>query len=189
MTKEQNSTSEFQIAMNSFKRNRLAVVCVVVLCLLYGGAIFADFLSPYSYKNEDRDYSYCPPTPVKIFEQGRFVWPHVNGTKLTFDEYHKRVYETNETLRYPIQFFIKGDEYKLLGFIPMKTHLFGIGEQGRIYLFGADARGRDLFSRILYGGRVSLSIGLIGVTISFTIGLILARLAHPINERIIIIEK
>ncbi|MCA9406679.1 MAG: ABC transporter permease, partial [Candidatus Omnitrophica bacterium] len=61
MTKNKG-LSEFQLALQNFKKNRLACVCVILLGLLYASAIFADFLSPYSYKNEKREYSYCPPT-------------------------------------------------------------------------------------------------------------------------------
>jgi len=169
--------SEFGIALRNFKRNRFAVICIVVLCLLYAGAIFADFLSPYSYKNEDRNYSYCPPIPVKIIDNGKLAWPFIHGIKLTFDEYNKRVYVVDTDKKYPIRLFVKGDEYKLLGLIPARHHLFGISEEGRIYLLGADARGRDIFSRLLFGGRISLSIGLIGVLISFSIGLIVGGIA------------
>jgi len=66
MTKDNKHISEFRIALRNFKRNRFAVICVVVLGLLYAGAIFANFLSPYSYKNEDRNYSYCPPIENEI---------------------------------------------------------------------------------------------------------------------------
>ena len=68
--KYEKHLSEFQIALNGFKRNRFAVACVIILCLLYGGAVFAGFLSPYSYKNENRNYSYCPPTSIKLIDQG-----------------------------------------------------------------------------------------------------------------------
>jgi len=176
MTKETKHLSEFQMALHNFRRNRFAVFCVCLLGLLYFSAIFADFLSPYSYKNEERNYSYCPPTPVKIIENGKLVRPYVNGITLTFNEYYKRVYTVDPNTKHTVHLFHKGDKYKLLGFIPSSYHLFGV-EGGRIYLLGADARGRDLFSRLLYGGRISLSIGLIGVLISFSIGLIVGGIA------------
>lgn len=177
MTKDQKHFSEFQMALHNFKRNRFAVVCVGILCLLYGGAVFADFLAPYSFKNEDRNYSYCPPTSVKFTDNGKMARPYIHGTKLTFDENYKRVYIVDKDKKFPIRLFIKGDKYKFIGLIPTRVHLFGVEEGGRLYLLGADARGRDLYSRLLYGGRVSLSIGLIGVLISFSIGLIVGGIA------------
>jgi len=176
MTKE-TSLSEFQIALSGFRRNRLAVICVVVLGCLYGSALFADFLSPYSYKTEDRSYSYCPPMMIQLMENGKLVWPYVYGMRLTFDENHKREYMVDKNKKFPLQFFYQGDEYRLLWLFPKKRHLFGVAQEGRIYLLGADARGRDLLSRLLYGGRISLSIGLIGVVISFSIGLIIGGIS------------
>lgn len=153
------------------------MICFYVLCVLYGFAIFADFLSPYSFKNENRKFSYAPPTPIHFLHEGRLQWPFVYGQTLSLNDIHKRVYTTNTDERYSLQLFAKGDSYKFLGFIPCSRHLFGVKEPGRIYLMGADARGRDLFSRILYGSRISLSIGLIGVFISFTLGLLVGGIA------------
>ncbi|MBN1869485.1 MAG: ABC transporter permease [Candidatus Omnitrophica bacterium] len=184
MIKKREHLTEFQIALDAFKRNRIAMLCVVLLCLLYGSAIFADFLSPYSFKNEDRDYSYCPPTRVQFTDQGKLSWPYVQGIKLTFNEYYQRVYVLDASQKYPLRIFAIGDEYKLFGFVPARRHLFGVEEGARIYLLGADARGRDLFSRLLYGGRVSLSIGLIGVLISFSIGLIVGGIAGYYGGRV-----
>ncbi len=175
---EIESLSQWQMAVVRFKKSRLAICCLSILFILYAAAIVADVLSPYSFNNEERNYSYCSPTRVRFFDaQSNFVWPYVTGTKLTFDEFHKRVYVEDLNQRYRLKFFVKGDQYKFLGIIPADVHLFGVDEPGRIYLWGADARGRDLFSRILYGARISLSIGLIGVLISFSIGLLVGGIS------------
>jgi len=176
-SKEPKPISEFQLALNNFKRNRLAHFCVYLLLALYGMAVFADFLSPYSFENESRQYSYSPPTPIHIIHEGKMTAPFVYGIEFHYDENRKRVFEMDKTKKFPIQLFQTGDEYKLFGVIPCRYHFFGVPEPGRMYLMGADSRGRDLFSRILYGARVSLSIGLIGVLISFSIGLLVGGIA------------
>src|SRR5437870_12533620 len=119
MNKEQRSLSLFQLALRDFKRNRLAVGCSLILIIFYASALFADFLSPYSYDNEERGYSYCP--PMKVYwgdDQGKLTWPYVTRLILTFDENHNRVYKTYPKSTYPIKFFSKGDKYKFLGIIP-----------------------------------------------------------------------
>jgi len=158
--------------MRELEKNKFAFISLCIIILLYFSSIFADFISPYSYNNEDRDYSYCPPMPVQFLNsQGMPTWPFIYGVTSKYDEFHRRIYEIDKRRSHPIKLFIKGDRYKLLGIIPCRYHLFGVSPPARIYLWGADSRGRDLFSRILYGSRVSLSIGLIGVVISLIIGL------------------
>ncbi len=174
---ELKSLTEFQIALLEFKKNKRAVFCFYLLCALYGLAIFADFLSPYSYKNENRNFSYASPTAIHVFDQGKLSWPFVYGQALVFTPNHERTYKTDVDKRYSLKLLVKGDSYKLLGFIPCSYHLLSVDEPGRLYLIGADARGRDLFSRILYGSRISLSIGIIGVFISFTLGLLVGGLS------------
>ncbi len=146
------------------KINRTGLLCFWVLMVLYGLAIFADFICPYAYQDENRDFSYCPPTAVEFQDQGRWVRPFVYGRALTFNAIHRRVYVIDHTQKYPLH-FLKGGR------------LFGVDAPGRFYLWGADARGRDLFSRIWYGARISLSIGLLGVGISFILGLLIGGIA------------
>jgi len=163
---------------NQFLQNRWAVICLIILGIIHLAALFADFLSPYSYGNENRNYSYAPPSKIRIVdENGRLSSPFVYGNKITFDESRRRIYKDNLEEKYPVQLFVKGDSYKLLGLIPSSIHLFGIKEPGRIYIWGADSRGRDLYSRLLHGARVSLSIGILGVAISFSIGLLIGGIA------------
>ncbi len=172
------SLSQLQIALQNFKKNRAASICVLILGIFYGSALFADFVAPYSYENEDRNYSYCPPIKIHwIDEQGKFAGPYVYGIILEFNEYHKRIYREDKGRKFPLRFLAQGDPYKFLGLFSSQIHLFGVPGEGRFYLLGADSRGRDLLSRILYGGRVSLSIGLIGVLISFSLGLFVGGVA------------
>lgn len=184
MTKENKTLSEFQLALNQFKRNKAAVICTVILSLLYATAIFADFLSPYSYKTEAREFSYAPASKIHFWDNGKFTRPFVYGLMVDIDQNHQRIYRENKAQKFPVRIFSPGDGYRLLGFIPCSYHLFGVKEGGMIYLLGADSRGRDLFSRLLYGGRISLSIGLIGVAISFTIGLIIGGISGYYGGRL-----
>jgi peptide/nickel transport system permease protein len=171
MTNEAKPLSELQVHLREFRKNRVANVCVWILGTMYFVMAFADFLAPYSYKNEDRSYSYCPPSQIHVMDQGRLTRPFIYGAKLTYNEVHGRVYVTDMTKKYPIRLFQRGETHYWFGLIASPYHLFGVDEPGRIYLMGADSRGRDIFSRLLYGSRVSLTIGLIGVLITFSLGL------------------
>jgi len=169
--------SPFRLALREFSRNRWAVVCAGILGLFYFLSLSADFWAPYSASMEDRNFSYGPPTVIRLRdEQGRWQRPFVYGRKAGFDRFHQRVYARQSDRKYPLRFFVKGQEYSWLG-LKMDRHLFGVEEPGRIYLLGADIRGRDIFSRILHGGKISLLIGLVAVSISFSLGLLIGGIA------------
>ncbi|MCC6758302.1 MAG: ABC transporter permease [Candidatus Omnitrophica bacterium] len=165
-------------AWSQFCENRWAVAGLIILGIIHAAALFADFLAPYSFSNEERTYSYAPPSKIHFRdEQGSLVPPFVYGAEIKFDEYRRRIYQDKADEKYPLSFFVQGDKYKILGLVPTTIHLFGVKEPGRIYLWGADSRGRDLFSRLLHGARISLSIGILGVAISFSIGLLVGGIA------------
>ncbi|MBF0594481.1 MAG: ABC transporter permease [Candidatus Omnitrophica bacterium] len=155
---------------NAFLKNKWALMALWALGLLYAGALFADFLAPYSFKAESRDLSYCPPTAIHVMHDGKWRGPFVYGMILTLSEYRQRIYVTDTSRIYPVKFFT--------------PRLFSVDAPGRIYLLGADSRGRDVFSRIIYGARVSLTIGLIGVLISFALGLLVGGIAGYYGGRI-----
>ncbi len=178
MKKEIKPKSQFQLAIGNFMHNKFGAFCLIVLMMLYGSAIFAGFLSPYSYNNENREYSYCPPVKIHILDESKKLrLPFIYKQIFEFDEYQTRIYKEDKSERYPLEFLPRGDEYKFLGLVKAKVHLFGVNEKVRLFVFGADSRGRDLFSRLLYGARISLFIGLIGVTISYSLGLLVGGIA------------
>jgi len=175
-----DSRSPWQVFWREFRKSPVALAGAGILFLLYGGAIFADFLAPWPMAKQDLDFSWHPPTPVHWFADGKFVGPHVLGTELV--DLGRSKYRTLET-RHPIRFFVEGpDTYRLFGIVPMKTRLFGVEPPGHVYLFGSDKFGRDIWSRLLYGSRVSLSIGLIGIAISFLIGTLVGGLSGYLGK-------
>ncbi|MCK9859606.1 ABC transporter permease [Paenibacillus sp. ATY16] len=173
--KDANYSSQWQLMYVRFKKHKLARVSLIVLALLYAGALFAQFLAPYGLENYDSKYVNAPPMKLRFVDtEGKFhIRPFVYGLKSGRDPETMRKMFTNDTKKYPLQFFVKGERYKFLGLIPSSTHLIGVKEPGRLFLLGTDSLGRDLFSRILLGSQVSLSIPLVGVGISFVLGLII----------------
>ncbi len=171
--------SQWELMRRKFRKHKLANVSLVVLALLYLGAIFCGFIAPYSTDKRDSDYLYAPPQGITFRNaEGRFgLQPYTFG----FDRERnpktlKLELTVNEEKRFPIRFFVKGEPYKILG-ISADVHLFGVDAPGYLYLMGTDKLGRDIFSRIWYGARVSLTIGLIGVALSFLLGCLIGGIS------------
>ncbi len=180
--RQQEGTSQGQIAWQQFLKHRLALVGGVILIFLFLVAIFGPFIAPYSLNFYSRSQitRFQPPTPIQFREPetGRLVRPFVYGYSQEFSlETFRTEYLQDENARYPVRFFVEGAPYKILGLIPGDLHLFGVELPGRIFLMGADSLGRDLFSRILYASAISLTIGFGATAISFVIAIILGGLA------------
>jgi peptide/nickel transport system permease protein len=162
-----------QLMTKQFLRNRLAVFGAVLLILLYLMILFAEFISPYEYLKINQDAVRLAPQWLRFRDaEGQFhLRPFVCGTETTLDtENLEWIHTPDCTQTYPIRFFVRGYQYKLLGLISTDIHLFGVEEPGTIFLFGTDGLGRDLLSRIVQGGRVSLTIGLVGVALTIFFG-------------------
>ena len=165
------SSSPWRLTWQKLKRNRAAVVGLYLLAILYIAALFAGPLAPYGYDTSSLQHSFHPPMlgRIRLFDQeGRIARPFVYGIEVV----DAREYREDRTVKYPIRFFVRGDDYESLGLFRSNIHLFGVDHPGRFFPLGCDNKGRDLFSRILYGGQVSLSIGIVGILISTTIGLL-----------------
>lgn len=176
--------SQWTLMGRKFKKHKLARVSMFILGILYFGALFGNFLAPYGLEEFDGLYKDSSPTKIHFTHEGEFVGPFVYKLKKEIDRKTFTVTLTEDTSEYyPIEFFVRGHEYKFLGLFTTDLHLFGVGEGSnggtgaKLMLFGADSLGRDLFSRVLYGSQVSLTIPFASAIISFFLGILIGSLS------------
>lgn len=173
---ERPSLTRGQLIWRRFKRHRMGIIGTAVVIALSLMAIFADFLSPYHYAQEHRQYSYVPPTPIHFFDENGFTFrPFVYGLSRERDDFTFRTtYTEDRSQKFPIRFFVRGDPYKFLGLFETDIRLFGLGtppdSNGQLFLMGTDQSGRDLLSRTLIGARVSMAIGPVSIVFSLLLG-------------------
>lgn len=181
---KQVSQSYYALVWWKFKKNKLAIFGGIVVVLFYLCMVgFAEFFSPYLLETRT-SFTRARPQIIRFIDsKGQFhIRPFVYGLDKKIDNVLRvRTFEENPEKIIPIYFFIRGEEYKLFGFIPANIHLFGVNylenPQNSIFIMGTDATGRDYFSRILYGGRLSLMVGLIGQVLTLLLGSVLGAIS------------
>jgi peptide/nickel transport system permease protein len=172
------TSSGWRLMWMKLRRHRLAVASGCVLLALYGSILISEFLAPYALAHRHTNFIYAPPQRVHLFHEGRLEGPFVYGFKYKLNmENLRREYAMDESRRYPLRFFCRGDAYDFWGLFEASAHLVCPGAGGTMFIFGTDRLGRDLFSRIIYGARISLTVGLFGVIFSMILGVIFGGLA------------
>lgn len=172
--------SQWQLMWWAFKRHRLAVVGLAIVMALYLIGSLVEPLAPFDPNSTSERDVYHPPQPLHLFEAGSWTPRlHVQAMKLSRDPLTlETTFHPEPGRRIDLQWFGRGEPYKLWGLLPMERHLLAPVRPGeRFYLLGADRLGRDLLSRLIVGTRVSMSIGLLGVLVSLVLGILLGGLA------------
>ncbi|NKB26031.1 MAG: ABC transporter permease subunit [Rhodobacteraceae bacterium] len=175
------TASQRQLIWARFKKQRAAMIAAMVLIVLILSGLFAPFLSPYdpTIAGRDKDYTNgAPQMPQFCDSNGCSLRPFIHAVtrERSMATNFRWVTKVDEDTRLPMQFFVRGDRYKLFGFVPGNIHLFGV-EGGKIHLFGTDEDGQDIFSRTLHAVWTSMQVGTIGVVIAFVLALIIGGVA------------
>ena len=149
------SLSYWSIVFVQFKKRRMAVASLGLLCCLFLVAILAPFLAgdrPIYLRMNDKSY----------------VLPNVFQYKDLVDVQFDR-WEPAEG-----DYVLK----PLIPYTPRRTNLREkLEEPGKEHLLGTDNVGRDVFSRIIWGTRISISVGFIAVGIAIILGIIMGAAA------------
>ncbi|MBQ3641038.1 ABC transporter permease [bacterium] len=155
-------------------KDKFARTAFIVLIILYMAVFLASFISPYSKDYSNRNKAYCPPSKIYIInEKGHLSFPYTYNYTRYFDkENFETKYIEDRAHKYKVNYFAKGEKYKIFGILPFDRHFYNVEKGGELYLLGTDINGRDNFSRLLYGGRISLTIGFLALLISFPLGMI-----------------
>ena len=183
-----SESSTMQLAVwKRLKKNRGAVLGLIIISLSVLTAIFAYYIAPDSSPNANR-----------IILEIRSQKP---GFTKSFIKIPKNKIENNHSYFYQL-LSGKEDQYE---YIPINSFMIsdadsvyvkkfisdGVEEEKifsvkdlpasfitkKTFWLGTDKFGRDMLSRLIIGVRVSLSVGLITVIISLSIGILLGSLA------------
>jgi len=174
-------------AWRRLKRNKGAIMGLIIICLSVLIGIFGYFISPDSTPNADRQI-----VEIQARKPGfRQLFLKVKKEKsiaftgffnhLLFGSEDKYIYipinnfkETTDSII--VEKYIDEDVQERQAysksFLPEKNYTVS-----KAFRLGTDKFGRDILSRLIIGVRVSLAVGLITVIISLSIGIILGAVA------------
>jgi peptide/nickel transport system permease protein len=157
--------------------NAKLTVALTFIAIFHAAILFAGFLAPYGFTQQDRELPFAPPTGLHFVEaSGKWhARPFVYG--FAYDSDNPSAYRVDTSAIYPLHFFAQGVPYKIAGVFSAHTHLFGVDEPGRVCIMGTDSLGRDQFARFLFGGQLSLLAGILAAALSLFLGVVIGGIA------------
>lgn len=163
-----------------FRKNKLAVLSLVVLFFLFSIVLAPDFFATTDPEATDARLAFIPVQGINWIDDGKLK-PWVPGVVGKRDPVTlKMIWTVDEEQKIYIRFFAPGYSYKLLDLFETNIHLIGAVDPekaGKIYLLGTDRLGRDQWSRLAYATRISMTIGMVSVILSVVLGLVLGGIS------------
>lgn len=172
--------SNWQLVWWRFRKNRLAIISLMVLAVFYMIVLVPDFFATQDPEATEAAQAFIPMQGISLLDDSglRLSAPAVVGKRNPVTL--RMEWKIDETKKVPIRFFTPGYPYKVLGLVPTNIHLLGTADpqsQDRLYLLGTDRLGRDQWSRMMFGTRTSMTVGLVAVALSVILGVLLGGLS------------
>lgn len=164
------------LTRNSIRKNGTRFAGWIIIGAFICVALFADFLSPYDYRQQSRSEPSAPASGIHFRDPNGTIGlrPVVYRNRLT--DPLRLLYDEDRGQAFPLELFTRGYQYRMLGLIQTDLHLFGVGQSEnapRLNLLGTDNLGRDRFSRLLHAVRFSLIVCSLGVILACLVGIVI----------------
>lgn len=199
------SLTYWQDAWRRLKKNKLSMIGLVTIVLLFVIAIFGPIVSKFSYEDQNLNLGNIPPR-FKIYkvDENNFVYVH-SEYKLIFVSEKGELFDMitpvkDDYIGLKKEYEIAGNKV-VLDFKNAKNsknnpnidkyQVFVNGKEigalkkvfNKTYIFGSDAHGRDLYVRVLYGARISLTVAVMATLVNFFVGILYGGISGYVGGR------
>ncbi|MEP6703806.1 MAG: ABC transporter permease, partial [Acidobacteriota bacterium] len=165
-----------RITRKAVRKNAAHLAGWLIIAAFIGIALFADFLSPYDYRQQSRSEPSAPASGLNFQDpDGNFHFRPMIYSKILSDPL-RLIYVEDRTHAFPLEFLLHGYSYRLLGLIETDRHLFGVRAPANgpgVNLLGTDNLGRDRFARLMHAIRFSLVVCSLGVILACVVGILI----------------
>lgn len=180
-----------------FRKNKLAIIGLIVVLAITVFAIVGPFLTPYKYSDQRPGYINIPPRfDIYKMEDGTYLYLNFDTTALYESDAEGtllRVLREDTSMRDLVNrqfYYAIDDQYVIVDFSYSSNQStnedieFSIIYEGveytesfdrvsnQLYPWGSDTLGRDLLTRVMYGARISLLVALAAAIVNFVIGIL-----------------
>ncbi|ADO84269.1 ABC transporter permease [Ilyobacter polytropus] len=200
------SLTYWQDAWRRLKQNKLSMIGLVTIVLLFILAIFGPIISKFSYEDQNLNLGNIPPRfEIYKVDADNFVYVHSEYKLISVSEKGElfdMILPSKEDIpNLKKEYEIDGNKV-VLDFKNArnakknpnikKFQIFVNDSEiqplkkvfNKTYYFGSDSFGRDLFIRVLYGARISLTVAVMATLVNFFVGILYGGISGYVGGRI-----